>query len=89
MGVRHQRVTQAILLGVKQHMVPLAKALFVDAHAGIGLHHRAAQKPIHIGRLDAAAQRAQRALALLLERIPHGDGIDMITHGCLCLLKAC
>ena len=73
-------MTELILLHENQHMMALAIALFIDAHAGIRLHDRAAQAALHIRQLNFSSQCAQRAFAAQFQRIPNGYSINMVLH---------
>ena len=78
--MHHQGVAQAILLLVQQYLVTGAEADVVHLDAGVRLHDRRAQKPLHVDQFVAAAQGAQGAFALLLHGVPDRDGVNVVTH---------
>lgn len=72
---------QAVAGGKEHGVMPGAEALFVHLNAGVRLHDRRTQVALHLTQLQLSPKGAQGAFALQLHGIPHGNGIDMITHG--------
>ena len=73
----HQRQAQPVLRVVELREVSGAEALFVGGDAGVGLHHRAAQRDVQELLLALVLQRADGAFGVQLIGVPDGDGVQM------------
>ncbi len=78
--MHHQRVAQAVLLCVQHVLVRRAEALVIHLDARVAFHYRSAQVAVHQQVLGLAAQEAQRAFAVQFDRVPYGDGVNVVSH---------